>query len=357
MIEWLRNALAWFYQRYRPFFDRLPAAIGMAVLFTLVDRSTGAFPVEWRTFIAAVIFTSGLALPIAAYILFIVALAYPLFTISIYIAALALSVLIVWAFLFSRHLTAVVLVLAAPLIAPYRLAPLVPLLAGLWWGEWGGVLAGMGSALWLKLFAGMCGAAPTLTRLSAQTWSVEHLLTRFHTANSLQTLLWMGEPLAPHPQALLLNILEVLGWALAGYGIGVMGRRIDRMARPYLGLLAGFSAGLLGAGLGSIAAPQALGLLQPSALSISHLADFLIEWGVSGVVTAALYAAYRALNRPVIPLSLRKVGVTRKYQEASKKGGVQAEAPAMLVADEARPTWIGTGHEEEQEDIIMIDLD
>ncbi|MCX7682835.1 MAG: hypothetical protein N2508_12875 [Anaerolineae bacterium] len=348
----LRNTLAWLYQRYRPFFDRLPAAVGMALLFTLVEHSTGAFPVEWRTFIAAVILASGLALPLAGYILLIVALAYPLFTISIYVAALALSVLIIWAFLFPRHLTAVVLVLAVPLLAPYRFAPLVPLLAGLWWGEWAGVLAGMGGALWLKLFAGMCGATPDLTRLSAQTLQAERLMTRFHSANSLQTLLWMWEPLAPHPQALLLNILEVLGWGLAGYGIGILCHRMDRMARPYLGLLAGLSAALLGAGLGSLIAPLALGLFSPSALAISHIANFLIEWGISGVATAILYMAYRYLNRPVIPPSFRKGRAASGRSAESPSSGVQSGALAMPLA-----SWSSPSPEEEQEDIIMIDLD
>ncbi len=352
-----RDIPPWLYQRYRNFFDRLPSALGMAVLFALVDMRTGAFPVEWRTFIAAGILVSGLLLPIAGYILFILALAYPLFNISIYIAALALSVLILWAFFCSRHTGAVVLLLATPLLVPHWLAPLVPLLAGLWWGEWGGALVGAGSALWLKLFAGMCGTAPDTTSLSTQTLSAERLITRFHTANSLQTLLWIWEPLAPHPQALLLNILQILGWGLAGYGIGIMRQRMENMARPYLGLLAGISAAWLGVGAGSLAAPLALGLLRPSALPISHLTNFLIEWGVSSAAAVMIYAAYRYLNRPVIPSSLRRDVAIYRRQETGPGDGLRAGTPATLPASPVSSPWAGPSEEDEQEDIIMLDLD
>ncbi len=352
-----QNIPPWLYQRYRHFFDRLPSALGMAALFALVDMRTGAFPVEWRTFIAVGVLVSGLLLPVAGYILFIVALAYPLFTISIYIAALALSVLILWAFLCSRHLGAVVLLLVTPLLVPYRLAPLVPLLAGLWWGEWGGALVGAGSALWLKLFAGMCGAAPDITSLSIQTLSAERLINRFHTANSLQTLLWMWEPLSPHPQALLLNILHILGWGLAGYGIGIMRQRMENMARPYLGLLAGISAAWLGFGVGSLAAPFALGLLRPSALPISHLANFLIELGMSSAAAVMICAAYRYLNRPVVPPSLRRDVIAYRCQETGSGDGMRAGTPATLPASPVSPPWAGPFEEDEQEDIIMLDLD
>jgi len=354
----VQDVTPWLYQRFRHFFDRLPSAAGMAVIFTLVDVSTGAFPVEWRTFIAAGVLVSGLLLPVAGYILFIAALAYPLFTISVYIAALALSVLILCAFLCLHHLDAVVLLLVTPLLVPYQLAPLVPLLAGLWWGEWGGVLMGAGSALWLKLFAGMCGIAPDIISMSTRILNTERLITRFHTANSLQTLLWIWEPLSPHPEALLFNILELLGWGLAGYGIGIMRHRMENMARPYLGLLAGISAAWLGVGAGSLAAPLALGLLQPSTLPISHLANSLIEWGVSSVAAAVIYAAYRYLNRPVIPSSTRRGVVAHGRRESGPGDGVQAEIPAVYPAGAAGSAWVSLSSEEDgQEDIIMIDLD
>lgn len=331
------------YQRYRPFCDRLVPALGLAFLFVLTDQATDAFPMEWRLFIASGVLVAGLAAPIGGYVLFILALAYPLYSISIYVAALALALLIPSAFFLTRHLTAVVLVLATPLLVPYRLFLAIPLLAGLWWAEWGGVLVGLGSALWLKLFAGMCGAMPGLTQLGGQPLDVHHLIARFHAANSMQTLLWLGEPwlgTASHPSTLLLHVLEVVGWGLAGYGVGLMRRRMEGMPRPNVGLLATVSAGLLGAWLGSLAVPMALGLREAAALPI----PFLVECCWSGLIAMGVYGLSRYLARPAA---------------VSVPSRTEPHRPTVppTPAPSPRPWVRPASGDEEQTDIIMIDLE
>jgi hypothetical protein len=333
---------SWLYQRYRVFFDRLVPALVMAFLFVLTDQTTGAFSREWHWAIAGGILGAGLAAPIAGYIAFVLALAYPLYSISIYIAALALSVLILMAFLTPRHLTPLMFALTVPLLASCRIAVMVPLLAGLWWAEWGGVLIGVGSALWLKVFAGMCGITPDLTQLGGQTLATQHLVDRFHVANSLQTLLWLAEPLAPDSRTLLLNILEVTGWGLAGYGVGLVGRRLNGMSRPRLGLFAGVSAGLLGIGLGSLALPVILDLRARSALSISHLSGFLLECVAGSTVAVALWAVSRHLARPAVVH-------THSQTELYRPKRTPTPSPQPLARPQAR--------EDEPTDIIMIDLD
>jgi hypothetical protein len=343
-VERIRIGPAWLYQRYRVFFDRLVPALGLAWLFVLTNRATGTFPGEWLGFIAGSILVAGLAAPLAGYVLFLLALVYPLYSISIYVAALALTVLIVLGFFVTRHFAAIVLVLAIPLLSTCRIAPLVPLLAGLWWAEWGGVLVGMGSALWLKTFAGMCGATPDLVQLGGQALAPQQLIDRFHATNSLQTLLQLAEPLAPDPQALLLHILEILGWGLAGYGAGLMRRRIETTRRPAIGLLASISAGMLGLWFGSIVAPVALGLREASDTPISVLLDFLVQSISSGVLTLVLYGGARYLARPVVlPIRSR----SESYRPSPTPEPVQQSwARPQSVANEDEPT-----------DIIMIDLD
>lgn len=331
---------AWLYQRYRPLFDRLVPALGLALLFLLTAQVTGAFAREWLLSIAGGVLVAGLLTPVAGYVLFALALAYPLYSISIYVAALALAVLILLGFFLARHLTAVVLVLAVPLLVSYRIAPVVPLVAGLWWAEWGGVLVGLGSALWLKTFAGMCGATLDLTQLGGQPLAVHQLIARFRAANSLQTLLWIAKPFAPDSQTLLLHVLEVLGWGLAGYGVGLMRRRIEGMSRPTIGLLASISAGLLGMWLGSLLVPIALDLREASALSV----PFLAECCWSGVGAMGLYGASRYLNRPaVVPIHSR----AEPYQPVAR------ETPEPSPRPRVRPQPC----DDEQADIIMIDLD
>lgn len=338
---------AWFYQRYRSFFDHLLPSLGMASLFVLTAQATGAFSREWRLFIASGVLMAGLVTPIAGYILFILALAYPLYSISIYIAALALAVLILLAFFLTRHLTAMVLVLAIPFLAPFRVALVIPLLAGLWWAEWGGVLAGLGSALWLKIFAGMCGAMPDLAQLGGQSLATHQLIARFRTANSLQTLLWLAEPwlgTPPDSQTLLLHILEVLGWGLAGYGVGLMRRRVEGMPRPTVGILASISAGLLGVWLGSLIVPMALGLRETSALPV----PYLLECCWSGLIAMGLYGLSRYLTRPVVvPTPSRIEPQIEPYRPTVRPTPESAPRPRV------RPQPRG----EEQTDIIMIDLD
>ncbi len=339
-ISRVKIAPAWLYQRYRSLFDRLVPALGMALLFMLAAQATSAFPMEWRLFIAGGVFVVGLTVPVAGYVLFILALAYPLYSISIYVAALALSLLILSAFFVTRHLAAVVLILATPLLSRIQIALAVPFLAGLWWAEWGGALVGLGSAFWLKLFAGMCGATLDLTRLGGQPLAAHRLIVRFRAANSLQTLLWLMEPFAPDPQTLLLHVLQMLGWGLAGYGVGLMRGRMSGLSRPAVGLFASVGAGFLGLGVGSIGVPMALGLLDKSALPLS----FLIECCWSGAVAVGVYGISRYLARPAVALPSVPVGAS---------GPAARPAPEPTVQPWMRPQ----SDDEEQADIIMIDLD
>lgn len=337
---------AWLYQRHHTFFDRLVPAAGMALLFALVSQATAVFAWEWLCFIAGGILVAGVIAPVAGYVLFVLALAYPLYSISIYLAALALSVLTLGAFVVTRHLTALVLVLAIPLLLPYRIIWVAPLLAGLWWAEWGGVLVGMGSAIWLKIVAGMCGTTPELIRLSGQALDTRRLIHHFHDANSLQTLLWLTEPVAPDSQTLLFHILEALGWGLAGYGVGLIRRRMESMSRPNLGLLASVSIGFLGIGVGSLVLPLALGLRRTFDLPISLLSDSLIEWIWSGAIVIGLYGISRYLSRPVVwPVR------SRIEPRHSAVRPVTEPAPRPVARPQVR------AKEDEPTDIIMIDLD
>ncbi|MCP4539066.1 MAG: hypothetical protein GY832_18175 [Chloroflexi bacterium] len=346
MMGRIRMMPAWLYQRYRSFFDRLAPLLAMSLLFVLVNQATGVFSRDWLWFIAGGIVVAGLIAPVVGYVLFVFALAYPLYSISIYLAALALSVLVLLAFFVNHHFAALVLLLAIPLLVPFGIIWVVPLIAGLWWAEWGGVLVGMGGAFWLKVFAGMCGATPDLIQLSGQTLITSQVIERFHTANSLQTLRWMTEPLAPDSKTLLLHIIEILGWGLAGYGVGLMRRRMEGMSRRNLGLVGAIIVGFLGLSIGSLILPLALGLRQTSDLPISLLLNFLIECGKSVVIVMGLYGVSYYLIRPVV----RSAPSWIKSRRSSVQP-VSELAPQPWVRPQPR------AEEDEPTDIIMIDLD
>lgn len=213
------------YQRLQSLWNRAVAAAGLAVLLWAVASATEAYPPEWRVFLAVALLVAGLVSPRGAYVAFTFLVAYPLYSISIYLAALLLAVLILtypWA---SRNLSATVLILVTPVLLPWHLEISIPLLAGLWWGERSGVLVGGLAAVWLKLFAGMAGQAPNLAHLSGWTPAVSRVVGRFSGLNSFETVTWLVDPLAETSQTLLLHLLQVLAWALAGY---VAGRLVQR---------------------------------------------------------------------------------------------------------------------------------
>ena len=360
---------AWLYQRYRSLFDRLVPAVGMLILFILTAQATGAFSKEWRLSIAGGILAAGLVAPVAGYIAFISSLAFPLYTISIYVAALVLAVLIPLAFLMTdaQRLTAVVLIVALPLLLPYRLAPALPLLAGLWWAEWGGVLMGLAGALWLKTFAGMCEAPLDFIHLTAkaQSLDVSRLITRFHTANSLQTLLWLAEPMTSSQDALLLHILEVLGWGLGGYCVGLVTQRVLRSSRPSIRLLAGLSAGVLGMWMGSLVAPMALGLREVFAIPL----PFMVQYSLSSAAVAVFYVLTRYLNRSAVePLHFRSrhIASWRSSSSRAQSRGRGSWSDLRQSEDEEgkedhgapSPSWKSPQSQDDRSsDIIMIDLD
>jgi hypothetical protein len=208
----------------------------------------------------------------------------------------------------------------------------------------------MGSAFWLKIFAGMCGATPDLIQLSGQTLASQQLIDRFSGANSFQTLLWLTEPLTLNSQTLLLHVLEILGWGLAGYGVGLVRRRMERSSRPNLGLLLSIVVGLVGIGIGSLALPMVLDLRESSLVSISLLLNFLIECGLSGIISIGLYGMSRYLNRPTVQF-------VRSRTEARRPVVQPVSAPEPVPRPRMRPQPRARASEDEATDIIMIDLD
>jgi hypothetical protein len=143
---------------------------------------------------------------------------------------------------------------------------------------------------------------------------------------------------------LLLHILEVLGWGLAGYGVGIIRRRMESAQRPAISLLASISAGMLGLWFGSVVVPVALGLRDASDSPISALVDFLVQCISSGMIALALYGAVRYLASPVVlPV--------RSRPEPHRAPPMPEPVPQPW----ARPQPVA--NEDEPTDIIMIDLD
>jgi hypothetical protein len=352
------------YQRYRSFWDRVVPAAGLAWLLWATTQASGAFPGEWRVFLAAVLLLLGLARPDLAYVAFIFCVAYPLYSVSIYLAAIFLAVLILTSHWAMRNLGATVWVLATPVLLPWHLEAAAPLLAGLWWGEVTGALAGGLAALWLKLLAGMASQPLDLVQLSGWTPAGASTIQRFSDFNSLQTLLELVNPFAGTSQALLLHVLQVLSWGLAGYLTGRLAQRAwsDRW-RGWAPLLSAVPAtGVLWASHVLLARS----LEQPEVELATRLNSLPLWLLSSALASAALRLLYLHLRRPV-PRSLRRrprgeeksapqPSRTRWKQAAAsppeKKGAFNLPNDASWQpADRPRPAA------EADDDVIMLEID
>lgn len=341
------NVLARFYQRYKTGWDQAFVSGGLALVFVWFATQMVAYPPEWRVTLAAAILLVGWQWPAWGYVVFVVSLALPLEKLSIYLAALALAVLILPARWIVRHLGAVLLVLVAPALVPWRLASIVPLLAGLWWSKEKGASVGGVAAVWIKLCAGMAGQPLDLSDLAGYAVSLASIEERFHTANSLQTIQWL---IVPFSAQLLLHVLQVFLWAMVGYTVGWAQERFrDRFfVGPLLSAVLG--GGTLAAGYLSLAA-----WLNPSTLTLD--ADTGWQWGVFFVVAlvaGGIYTSWRYLQRPVMPRSppasllpqrsSASTGATRSSHSSEPGRWLRRIRPRPMTDDDDR-------------DIILIELD
>ena len=339
-------------------------AAGWSLLYLLASGAAPpsaalALPGEWRLVLAALVFVLGVWKPVAGYAAFIVAVAYPLYLISIYVMALALALLILLLPVLAARseqgvLFLALLVFLTPLLARVHLAPLVPLLVGLWWEGAGSWIGGGLSALWLKVAAGMAGQPVDLWQINGWSMSGAPIYERFHAANSLQTVVRVLEPLGlrlgrvplargielgaevTYPASAgmfaLYNLLQVLVWAAAAWTVSAV---LDRLQARGMGRRGGWglAALSLGPGLlmiwaGYVAIPWWLridgpGWLEPRWLPAHVVWVGLVAWGLDGLL--------RALHRPVAPAgwaaesaSIRTAGrpvFWRRRRRLSRAGG------------------------------------
>jgi hypothetical protein len=352
----------WLYQRYSRLWENALLSAGWATLYVLCDAGVDAFPGQWRVVLAMCIVLGGLWKPVVAYALFVAAVAYPLYLISIYVMALALALLILSAPAVVRFLPQALWVLVTILLAPAHLTPVVPLLAGLWWGETVGGIVGGGAALWLKISAGMTGAWPDLWQMNGWVFNVERVYMRFHTADSLQTLILIAEPLALDSVMLLFNLLQVLSWAAAGFVVGFLAHHLHSWksrvrSTPYSAWSAALSLGpgvvLIWAGY--VAVPTWLRIHGPKWLDPPWLPAQLL---LASVVAWSVDAMRRRLQRPILVKDVRPfVGSIQRDESAPVKSGQAQEHSDISAELLERSKSKRRRRDDSDQDIIMLELD
>ncbi len=312
----------------------------MAGLFWFTARSVPAFPPDWRDFLAGVLAVVSIFSPWAGQLIFTLLMGLALYTISIYLAVLALAILLpLWFFGTPERFTLVLLGLATTWLVPYHLVLLPPLLVAMVWGGFEGAWLGVMSAWWLKIMAGMSNLPPDLFLLEGYTFSGAYIASRFHQANSLETLLWMFAPLAPNAHALLFHLLQSMGWGLTALGAGMSVSL--QWPRPLRCLVLPLGS-VGGAWLGSWGLPWLLGLRATWQPAWPIVGEVLLNTFVAWL----LFTVYQHLS-----------GTRHHIQPFPAPAAPPADAPAqrpIFASPSAPPARFA---EENEHDIIKLDLD
>jgi len=349
-------------RRYLSLVERVLVAAALSGLVYGLLKSVPIYPTNWDLVIVALIFVVAVPWPAAAYFVAVAAAAYPLYTLSLYIVVLFLAVALLGQRVFIHNLGATILVLAAPWLARYQVAWIVPLLGGLWWGAAGGAWIGALSALLGQVIAGMAGLNPDWLARMGTSPSLAGVAQRFNGTGSLETLERILEPVAPNTTVLLYHLLQVVIWAAVG---GMLGALADRAwaqrRRPWSTII-----------FGVVGAFALLGLHVALALWLDQytLADLTPVWLLfvaSAVVVAVVAGALEGLRdfveHPLPPArrlgrSILPTGRVGARQRVSARGRRAARAAEPTRAPLPVPSQLPDGERGDQEqDLIMLELD
>lgn len=308
------------YRRYQGLLEGSLTSIAFALMVTFTLNGLGVYPGNWVLVLGTAMVVLGIRWPAVSYVLAVVALLYPIYTINLYLAVLFLAVSALGHRLFIHYLGATTLVLATPLLGQYHLHWLVPILGGLLWGGIAGAWTGGLAAIWGKVLGGMGGLNIDWLVMAGHTPNVEMIATRFQEANSLETLLLLVEPFAAGSTIILYNLLQVVGWAVAGGFVGSLaGQKWVKYRAPWsiLVITAGGGLIMLITHIGlpywlrdAVADVTLLGPQDPAAPLLSLI--------VVIIVGTTVYTLRESLDLPVAPRkNLRKTTLAKKSVKAS----------------------------------------
>ncbi len=291
------------YRRYQALLESAVTAIGLGAIVGLALNGLSVYPDNWVLVIGMAIAILGIRWPLLAYLVAVAAMVFPIYVLNLYLAVLFLAICALGQRLFVHYLGATVLVLATPALAEYHLHWLVPILGGLWWGGMGGVWVGGLAAVWGKVLGGMAGLNLDWLVMAGQSPDVQAIVNRFYEANSLYTLLLLVEPFAATSSVILYNLLQVIGWAVAGGFVGSLaGRKWVKYRTPW-------SILVLTAGGGLIMLATHMGLpywlqeavTEPALLVLQDPTGPLFSLLIVIIVGTAVYSLRESLDLPVAP--------------------------------------------------------
>lgn len=341
-------SLAHHYQSRRDLTNRAIPALGLALLLGSFLRSAHAYPAEWQSFLAVIVAICGFYHPILGFVAALLVAFWPLWTLSPYLATLFIAVTVFLHLVILKRIQWALLVAAAPVLAWNLVLALVPLLAGMMIGPAGGFWAGALSALWLKVIGGMSNLPTDLLSLHVQPILYSEIAARFHDAGSLETLGLLVAPFARNSNRLLLDILQVLGFGLAGAVVGWIRQMNWAENRPWANLSLALFAGALAAWATVFVLPYWIGAWDAMSYDLYTVLGLFLSPIIALGLYSLRYLLTRARKRPALPatapLPMTPPGIANPAQTTmSRKGGAQAAS---------RP-----GDDPAARDVIKLELD
>lgn len=335
------------YQRHRDAIENTLLAAALTLLVGVFLDATGAYPEQWRMVLLLALFALGAQARAWGYYAAVAILLWPLWSLSPHLMALFLAVALLPRGWIIEGLPWALLIVAAPLLAEWQVVALVPLLAGLLAGPMVGLWAGGLTALWLKLVAGLSGWLPELGDLHGVPFTLAAIEPRIADTTSLEILERLAAPFAQSSSLLLLHLLQIVAWALAGWLVGKI-RHLDwRNGEPRFLFAPALAAGTLVLWVALF--------LIPAWLELKPLAAFLtaplptVGLALSAIMAALLTTLYESVQRPVPRRTPRpRPAPSRVGREGVETVRDDSAPPHRPWAEPARP---------EEDDVIMLELD
>jgi hypothetical protein len=343
-------ALAHHYQSRRDLAHRAIPALGLALLLDSLLKSARVYPGEWHTFLVVVVALCGFYHPILGAVAALLVAFWPLWTLSPYLATLFIAITVFLHLVILKRIQWALLVAAAPALAWNLLLALVPLLAGMMLGPAGGFWAGALAAVWLKVLGGMSSLPTDMLALHVQPVLYSQILNRFHEAGSLETLQLLFTPFSADSSRLLLDILQVLGFGLAGAVVGWIRQMNWAENRPWANLTLALFLGAFVAWVSIFLLPIWVGLATWRILSddpYTTLGLFL-----SPVIALGLYSLRYLLTR-----SRRRPAAAGAAAQPAAAPGRASLAPNPPPRKGSAPAASRPGEDPAARDVIKLELD
>lgn len=342
------------YQRHRPLIDSLLIAGFLAWGVFRVWQVSGVFGLELHIVIGLGILALGVQNRAWGYYAAVAALLLPLWNLSPYIMTLFIAAALLPRRWMIEHLPLVLLAASAPWLAEWHVLGLAPLLAGLAGGPAAGFGVGLGSAIWMKVLAGVATLPAELGYLHGVGITWDGMATHTRPASSLEILQLIGTPFLVGANVFLLHLLQSIGWGLGGWLVGKVRRYQWVKGEPkFLVIPAVASGGLM---------LWATLFVVPAWLGMQSLWLFVsANRVVAGIALAAVASVFittilERTRRPVAQRAPRPSYMRRRTREGMILIPTNPEAEVVATTGRWR-TPIPLPPEDEDEGVIMLEID